>query len=115
MDQPERETLGDQVVVDGHPRQVEINPRSGQFEVHVGEHVGFLTFYTKNGALALNHTEVPPALRGKGVGEVLAQAALNYARDRGLQVKPYCPFVAAFIKRHAEYRPLVHPEFSGAA
>jgi predicted GNAT family acetyltransferase len=29
-----------------------------------------------------------------------------------LTVKPYCPFVAGYIRRHTEYADLVDPEFN---
>jgi len=52
-------------------------------------------------------TFVPAALRGGGIASRLTDAALRYARDRDLKVVPTCPFVAAYIKRHPEFQPLV--------
>ena len=46
-------------------------------------------------------------MEGKGIGTALARAGLDHARDEGLVVKPMCPFVAAFVKRHPEYEPLL--------
>lgn len=53
------------------------------------------------------HTEVPEELEGKGIAKALAKAALDHARDNDLKVVPLCPFIAAYIKRHPEYQPLV--------
>ncbi len=53
------------------------------------------------------HTFVDEALRGQGVGEALAQEALNYARQQGLRVLTSCRFMAAFVKRHPEYQDLL--------
>ena len=53
------------------------------------------------------HTEVPRALEGKGVGNVLAKTGLEWARSEGLRVIPICPFVAAYIARHPDYADLV--------
>ena len=64
-----------------------------------------------NGALVLPHTVVPPAFEGKGVASALATAALGYAREHGLKVKPICPFMAGYIKKHPEWQDLVHPDF----
>jgi predicted GNAT family acetyltransferase len=61
----------------------------------------------RDGTIVFTHTEVPPALEGHGVGSALARFALDDARRRGLAVVPRCPFVAAFIRRHPEYRDLV--------
>ena len=99
------------VEVDGKPRAVTIDNVAGRFELDVDGHVAAIAFRRDGAHLAAVHTEVPAALRGKGVGDVLARAVLDYARREKLSVQPYCPFVAAFIKRHAEYADLVDPGF----
>jgi predicted GNAT family acetyltransferase len=43
---------------------------------------------------------------GRGFGTHLAQAALDDARERGLEVDPLCPFVAHFMRLHPEYERL---------
>jgi hypothetical protein len=60
-----------------------------------------------SGVLALIHTEVPPSLRGRGLGNVLAKAAIEAAgRDR-LRVRALCPFVQAYVRRHPEFESLL--------
>ena len=50
------------------------------------------------------HTFVDEALRGQGVADELARAALAYAREQHLKVKTTCTFMAGFVqKNHAEY------------
>jgi predicted GNAT family acetyltransferase len=66
--------------------------------------------YTQEGdIISMNHTEVAHALRGRGIGEALVGAALDYTRQSGWMVRPRCPFVAAFIKTHPQYQALVAP------
>jgi uncharacterized protein len=55
--------------------------------------------------LDLQHTEVPPSGRGKGVGDALVRAALAFARERGARVMATCPYVQAWLRRHPEERP----------
>lgn len=55
--------------------------------------------------LDLQHTEVPPAGRGRGVGDALVRAALAYARERGARVMATCPYVQVWLRRHPEERP----------
>jgi predicted GNAT family acetyltransferase len=55
--------------------------------------------------LDLQHTEVPPSGRGRGVGDALVRAALSYARERGVRVMATCPFVQAWLRRHPDERP----------
>lgn len=104
-------TVVTQVEVEGKPRTVTIDEARGRFELDVDGHVAAIAFRRDGAHLAAVHTEVPAALRGKGVGDALARAVLDYARREQLSVQPYCPFVAAFIKRHAEYADLVDPGF----
>ncbi len=102
------------VPVDGADVPVVQDTDLDRVEITIGGQTAFLTYHLKQNVLSLIHTEVPPALRGKRVGEALAGSVLNYARDRGFTVKPYCPFVAGFITRHPEYAGLVDPGFAMA-
>ncbi|HEY7614862.1 MAG TPA: GNAT family N-acetyltransferase [Gemmatimonadales bacterium] len=55
--------------------------------------------------LDLQHTEVPPSGRGKGIGDALVRAALAYARERGARVMATCPYVQGWLRRHPGERP----------
>ena len=55
--------------------------------------------------LDLQHTEVPPSGKGRGIGDALVRAALGYARDQGLRVVATCPYVQTWLKRHPDERP----------
>ena len=57
--------------------------------------------------IVLEHTEVPPALRGHGLAQALARTALEYAREQALGVVPVCPLVRRYLARHREYQSLV--------
>lgn len=83
-----------------------------RFEVTVdGELAGFLDYRARKGLLALVHTEVDDRFEGRGLGGRLARFALDSAREQGLAVLPFCPFVSAWIKRHEEYSDLVPPAY----
>ena len=87
-------------------------PRRRRFEVSVdGELAGFLVYREKSGLLALVHTEVDERFEGRGLGGRLARFALDQARERGLAVLPFCPFVNAWMQRHPDYTDLVPAEY----
>jgi predicted GNAT family acetyltransferase len=54
-----------------------------------------------------SHTEVPPELGGKGIASKLIRGALDQVRAEGLKVIAQCPFVKAFIDKHADYQDLL--------
>ncbi|MBS1915473.1 MAG: N-acetyltransferase [Bacteroidetes bacterium] len=83
------------------------NEQEKQFEVHDEGDLAFLQYRFHHDELYLMHTYVPEKLSGKGIASGLASYALNWATDNGKKVKVYCPFVAAFLKRHPEYDYLI--------
>ena len=83
-------------------------PSELRYEIEVdGEVAGFLLYRVEPGVLELVHTDVDPKWEGKGVGAALVQGALDDVRARGLKVRPFCPFVRAWLRRHPEYEDLV--------
>jgi len=56
------------------------------------------------GLIIIDHTGVPAALRGRGVGERLVRQAVEDARRDGVAILPLCPFAKAQIDRHPEWQ-----------
>lgn len=83
------------------------NESEARFEYHDDGHVAIAGYQLKPDVIVLTHTEVPKELGGRGIGNKLAIAALEYARANDLRVIPLCPFMASFIEKHPEYKELV--------
>jgi uncharacterized protein len=83
------------------------NEAENEYEVHTEGEVAILTYQRQGKRITFYHTEVPPALEGRGIAGTLARAALEAARADGMEVVPLCPYVAAYIRRHQKYLPLV--------
>ena len=90
---------------------VVMNDQTHRFEAKLGDEVAFAEYHLTHDALVLPHTVVPDAFAGKGVGSLLAKAALTYAREHELKVKPICPFMAGYIKKHPEWHDIVDEDF----
>jgi uncharacterized protein len=87
-------------------------PERKRFEVTIdGKRAGFLVYRAREGLIALIHTEVEDGYEGHGLGGRLARFALDQARERGVAVLPFCPFVNDWIKRHREYVDLVPGQY----
>jgi uncharacterized protein len=84
------------------------NAEKRRYEARQGSEVaGFITYRHDPGRMTLIHTEVGPALEGKGIASQLVAGTLDDIRHRGLSVLPICPFVRAYLRRHPEYSDLV--------
>jgi len=82
-------------------------PELFRFEVTSGALLSKLEYRLGRTTIALVHTEVPEELQGQGIGSSLVRGALAHAREKGLKVLPYCPFVAAYVSRHPEWNDIV--------
>ena len=87
--------------------EVRENPEQSRFELETSEGPAVAIYRLRDGNLHIVHTEVPKVLEGRGIGSQLVRGVLEIARERGQKVVPRCPFVAAYMKRHAEYADLV--------
>lgn len=88
------------------------DPTQSQYEIRVDGRVraGVARYERHERRIAFLHTEVEPRHDHSGLAGRLARAALDDARDVGLEVIPLCPAIAAFIRTHAdEYVDLVVP------
>ncbi len=90
------------------PVEIRNDAAANRWEVLVGaELAGFALYRERRGLVAFTHTEVDDRFEGRGLAGELVRAALNDARERGLAVLPFCPFVNGWIGRHREYVDLV--------
>lgn len=83
------------------------NTAQSRFELEVEGHLAAAHYERNGNVITFTHTEVPPELGGKGVGSALVKGALDQARAQGLKVVAECPFVKAWIGKHAAYADLL--------
>jgi predicted GNAT family acetyltransferase len=83
------------------------NAASNRFELDVEGGMAVAYYRAAPGRITITHTEVPTALRGRGIGSILVQGVLELARAKGLKVESRCPFVSAYLGKHPEYNDLL--------
>ena len=91
------------------------NDGAKRFEMEIDGHLAFINFGEYSSHLALVHTESPQALAGRGAGSAIVEKTLQWSKDNGYSILPYCPFIFTFIKRHQEWKEIVDPDFPGYA
>jgi uncharacterized protein len=89
------------------PAAVRNNAALHRFELDADGHTAVSYYKLTPGVITFTHTEVPPALEGRGIGSALVRGALESARAEGLKVVAKCPFVSAYIGRHPEFADLL--------
>jgi predicted GNAT family acetyltransferase len=83
------------------------NEAEQQFELIAESRKSLLAYHRTPGVISFDHTEVPPELEGQGIATKMTRAALDFARTERLRVVPACSYVAAFIRKNAEYQGLL--------
>jgi predicted GNAT family acetyltransferase len=79
--------------------KLKVNDASHRLELEIEGSIAFIDYKLLHGTLFLIHTEVPPALEGKGAGSAIILKALQYAKDNNYKIVPICPFVQSYLKR----------------
>lgn len=83
------------------------NNTAHRFEMYVGPELAQIVYRRTGDVVNLLHTEVTPALEGKGAATAIIEKTLAYLEQNKLQLIPSCPLVAAYVKRHPEWERIV--------
>ena len=83
----------------------EEDAREGRYVVRLDGQEAEMT-YRRAGdrIIIIDHTGVPDALKGRGIGEALVRRGVEDARSEGRSIIPVCPFAKALIERHVEWQ-----------
>lgn len=87
--------------------EISHNAPAQRFEVLIDGLLCECTYQINGPLMALLHTEVPPALGGRGIAAALVRAAFDWAQLQGLRVQPVCSYVQTYVQRHPEARALL--------
>lgn len=72
------------------------------FECNVDGLRCVIDYRLADGVMHITHTEVPPALEGRGIAAAMVRFALAHARAQGLKVNPLCSYVRVYMQRHTD-------------
>ena len=85
--------------------QHEGNDKKARFFIEdAGQRIAVMEYvYAGTDKFIIEHTEVNETHEGKGLGKLLVQAAVEYAREHNMKIIPLCPYANALFKRTPEY------------
>ncbi|WP_312398338.1 GNAT family N-acetyltransferase [Chryseobacterium sp.] len=84
-----------------------------RFEIEFNGHSAFIDYREMGSQIALNHTEADLLISGTGAAEAVVEKTLQYIEDHHKKALPFCPYVAAFIKKNPEWKRIVDERFHG--
>ena len=58
-----------------------------------GERLAEMTYKWNDNSILIDHTRVSDALSGKGIGKLLVNKGVEFARTHHITIIPICPFV----------------------
>ena len=65
-----------------------------------GNRVGLMSYsIPESDFIIIDHTEVEPDLKGKGVGKKMLYKIVEMAREKNVKILPLCPFANAMFKK----------------
>jgi uncharacterized protein len=67
-----------------------------------GRVAAFAAYIPRGELVVFTHTETDPSFEGQGVASQLVRWALDDVRSRGQRVQAQCPFVRAYVAKHAD-------------
>lgn len=74
-----------------------------RFSTIVDRHKAFVEYERVDDVLVVTHTWVPKEIGGRGIAGQLVRAALDFAREQGLKVRPECSYADGWMRRHPDY------------
>ena len=82
----------------------EFSGHRGAFVWHEsGKRLAELAYTVAGSRVILEHTHVDDALRGRGAGRQLVQAAVEWARAENRRLLPLCPFARSVFEKTPEF------------
>ncbi|WP_306352792.1 GNAT family N-acetyltransferase [Flavobacterium sp. '19STA2R22 D10 B1'] len=82
--------------------QHEDNGKKGMFFVkdEAGKIIAEMSYvWAGDASIIIDHTEVDPVLKGKGIGKQLVSKSVDLAREKKVKIIPLCPFAKSVFEK----------------
>jgi predicted GNAT family acetyltransferase len=80
--------------------------KKGKFYVEIDQtELAEMTYvWAGKDRIIIDHTEVDTQLEGKGIGKEMVHKAVEFAREKGINIIPLCPFAKAIFDKEIALR-----------
>lgn len=84
------------------PAPIVNNVEASRYELLTDGYLSVAEYRREGNTCHINHVEVPPELRGRGVAALLMQGVVEDARRHGLTLVPVCSYAVTYLQRHKD-------------
>ena len=81
--------------------QIHDNQTAQRLETEIDGHKAWLDYGLEGQNFIIQHTDVPDAVGGRGVGSALVRHARDMARASGLKIISRCSFATTWLQKHS--------------
>ena len=79
----------------------------GKFFIDTEDGEAYLRYSMSDMCMDIYETYVPGRQRGKGLAGFIVNSALEHAKKEKYSIRPTCPYIKVYLRRHPEYGSLV--------
>lgn len=89
--------------------KVKHQPNNRRFELIDEENHrwGEMNYILRENTLNITHVGVHESHRGEGLGDLLVEAGIDFAKKENLMIHPICSFAVHYLKKHKQYNSLI--------
>lgn len=68
---------------------------------------GEMNYILRDHILNITHVGVHESHRGEGLGDLLVESGIDFAKKENLKIHPICTFAVHYLKKHQQYDDLI--------
>lgn len=87
--------------------EIEHDKANKQLSLLADGHKAVVDYVIKDDKAYLLHSEVPSALRGKGVGKVLVERTFEKMHEEGYEMVAVCSYIKLIAQRSKQWKDIV--------
>lgn len=89
--------------MDNHNIVLELEKQKFVIISDEGERLGKMSFFfSEDDLMTVDHTKVSKKLQGKGMGGMLVEAGVEYARKKGYKINATCPYAKKEMRKNRD-------------
>jgi len=86
---------------------MKIERKEGEFSISLEKEKAVLLYRIVGKTMIIYHTYTPPEFRGKGIAGNLVKNAIEFAKQKGLKIKPACSYAEYYFEKNPENKKML--------